>query len=138
MSFSFDSSSVQNELIPQGRYDFIVSNAEERESKSGHFMLCFEFMISDGEYAGKKLFENFLVNHPTAGEFSRRSLKQLSVACLLPKWDDASELKGKSFSAEISHKEDTQGVIKERVVKYKKIQQQSVEYKVLDVKDIPF
>ena len=138
MSFSFDASLVEDALIPQGRYNFIITNVEERESKNGHFMLCFEYMISDGENEGRKLFENFLVNHPTAGVFSRRTLKQLSVSCLLPKWDDASELKNKSFSAEISHKDDNQGVMKEKVLKFKKIQQQTMEYKVLNVDDIPF
>lgn len=138
MSFSFDASQVEDFLIPEGRYNFIITNVEERESKNGHFMLNFEFTISDGEHEGRKLFENFLVNHPTAGEFSRRLLKQLSEACLLSKWDDASELKGKAFSANISHKEDGQGSLKERVTKFKKLQQQTMDYKVLNVQDIPF
>ena len=138
MSFSFDSSLIEDDLVPQGQYEFIISNVEERESKNGHLMLCFEYTISDGSYEGKKLFENFLVDHPTAGDFAKRALKKLSESCLLPKWEDACELKGKSFSAEISHKEDNQGTMKERVSKYKKIPQQTLDYKVLNVQDIPF
>lgn len=138
MPFSFDSNLVEDFLIPQGRYNFIISDVKEKESKNGHFMLCFEFTISDGEHEGRKLFENFLVDHPTAGDFAKRTLKKLSEACLLPKWEDASELKGKAFSANILHKEDSQGELKENVNKFKKIQEQTLDYKVLNVHDIPF
>lgn len=138
MGFGFDCSLEKEELVPQGQYNFIVTSAKELESKNGHLMICLEFTISDGSFEGSRLFENFLVNHPTAGKFSRQSLKRLSEACLLPKWDDASELKGKSFSAEVSHKEDNQGTMKERVIKFKSIQQQTAEYKVLNADDIPF
>jgi hypothetical protein len=138
MGFSFDSSLVEDDLIPKGQYSFVVSNVDEKTSTNGHLMLSFEFTISDGPYEGRKLFENYLVEHPTAGNFARRSLKQLSESCLHPKWEDAAELKGKSFSAEISHKEGYQGNLKEKVSKFRKIQPHKLEYKVLNVQDIPF
>jgi len=47
-------------------------------------------------------------------------------------------LKGKSFTAQVSQKEDNQGVIQNRVNKYKQINDTSSEYKVLNVQDIPF
>ena len=138
MGFSFDASLIEDDLVPQRQYAFIISNVEERVSKNGHLMLCFEFTISDGPHEGKKIFENFLVEHPTAGDFAKRNLKKLSEACLYPKWEDAAELKGKSFCAEVSHKEDNQNNMKERIGKFKKVQQQTMEYKVLNVHDIPF
>ena len=138
MSFSFDANLVEDFLIPEGRYNFIISDVKERQSKNGHFMLCFEFTISEGEHEGRKTFESFLIDHPTAGNFAKRSLKQLSIACLLSKWADAAELKGKYFSANISHKEDNQGTLKERIVKFKKIQEQPLNFNALNTQDIPF
>lgn len=139
LKYEFNSELVEDNLILDGNYGLVVSRVEACESKNGHFMLCFEFTISDGPFEGRKLFENFLVKHPTAGNFSRQTLKQLSEACLLPKWEDASELKGKYFTAYVSQKEDNLGVKKNRVSRYKEYDNQSSEYnKSLSTQDIPF
>lgn len=119
MGFSFDASEVKEDIVPAGQYNFMIVNGAEKETKNGHLMLSFDVAICDGEYEGRRLFLNYVVGHPNYADFAKNSVKKLSEACELPKWSDVSELNGKFFIANISHKEDSQGQMKENVSKFK-------------------
>ena len=119
MAFSFDSSEVNDDLIKAGEYNFLISKAVEGATKNGDLMLCFEFTICDGLFEGRKVFENFLVGHPKCADIAKRSMKVLSFACDLPKWDHVSELSGKFVHAELIHKKDSLGIEKDKLIKFK-------------------
>jgi len=66
------------DLIPAGTYNIIVDTAEETTSKSGSRMLKLKFKISEGEYRGRVLFENLVLEgNETAVKISMQKIKSI-------------------------------------------------------------
>ena len=66
------------DLIPNGVYQVIVDKAEEGTTKAGDPKLSMTFVITDGEYQGRKVFSNFnLGGNEKAVQIARGQLKSL-------------------------------------------------------------
>jgi hypothetical protein len=59
---NLDFSEVQSfEAIPDGKYVATIEKVEEKTSQAGNQMLNVTFAIADGEYAGRKIFDNYVL-----------------------------------------------------------------------------
>jgi len=64
--------------IPAGTYNLIVTNAEETETKNKDKRIKLTFSVSEGEYAGRKIFEGYqLSGNEKAVQIGRGQLKSL-------------------------------------------------------------
>lgn len=67
----FDFTSAEDSkfaAIPNGTYNTEIIKAEDVTSKSGNNMFKFEFTITDGDQAGRKLFAQFVYGGPSASD----------------------------------------------------------------------
>lgn len=62
MGISLDFSSVQGyDPLPKGGYIVRIEKVEETTSQSGNAMLNMAFEVLEGEYASRKIFENYVL-----------------------------------------------------------------------------
>jgi Protein of unknown function (DUF669) len=108
--FKFDSSTVEEpEIIPQGRYNFIVKEAEIKLTKKDSYaMVVFQFKIVGGPEDGRIVFDYLVVGHsePKVAAIAQRKLKFICENCNYPKFDNVKELENKVFSAQVIHTPD--------------------------------
>jgi hypothetical protein len=74
----------KDELIPPGNYACQINQVDYRDNKSGlgkHLLLT--FAITEGLYAGQKVFHHFNLEHSNlqVKEIALKQLKQLILAC---------------------------------------------------------
>lgn len=67
--------------IPGGRYNLMAVSCELKDSKGGK-MVAVEFQVVDGEHSGRKVFENYNLQHtnPQTVEIAQRQVKQWMIA----------------------------------------------------------
>ena len=107
-------------LIPQGRYNFVIENCEEKITKTNKIMICLRVKIIEGEQENRVHFENLLTGDDGyVGESSRRKLKALILGCGLTSIDDPSDLNDKFFSAKISHGTNKNGEQTCKIMEFK-------------------
>lgn len=78
MAINLDFSNVEDknfDPVPADTYLVKVNNAEETVSQAGNEMINVTFEIAEGEYAGRKIFDNFVLMEKTLWK-----LKQFLVA----------------------------------------------------------
>lgn len=83
--FSIDFSSVptEEELIPIGKYAATIANAEAAVSKAGNPMIKLRWKISDGDYAGRTVFDQLVFITPTGdwnADYPLRKIKGFLLA----------------------------------------------------------
>jgi hypothetical protein len=86
-----------NRELPPGEYSCILSELNDKETRSGK-MLALVFTIVSGPYANRKVFDNINYEHPNpeAVAIGRRRIAQLIVAIMLQKMEiDLNKLVGK-------------------------------------------
>lgn len=70
--------------VPDGKYTVAITNSDRRESRAtpGCFYLSVECEILEGEYKGRKLFDNLNLWHESqkAAEMAIKTLKAIQVA----------------------------------------------------------
>jgi len=59
--------------LPDGDYDCRLQNIEERTTKSGDEMWGLEFVVTSGQYEGRKIFDNM--------PFSEKALGRVKLIC---------------------------------------------------------
>lgn len=96
--------------IPDGEYFCTVCDSQIRKTKSGDDQLSLTYRIDDGEYKGRKVFDNFNLwsMNQQALEISQRNLKTLATVGGHPNPNfiqDSSELHGLHFMLRIKTKE---------------------------------
>lgn len=72
------------DVIPAGNYEAIITDSQVMENKAGTGeYLKLELTIVNGEFEGRKLFENLNLVHPneTTVRIAQGTLKQIAVAC---------------------------------------------------------
>lgn len=69
--------------VPAGDYTVQAVEVDLTQSGAGNNMIKTQFEITDGEYAGRKVFENFNIEHPnhTTVEIALKGIKQWAMAC---------------------------------------------------------
>jgi hypothetical protein len=71
------------EPIPEGDYELIISNIEQRENSkgTGSYISC-TFQVTEGEFADRKIFINFNISHVNkkAEDIGKAQFKSLILA----------------------------------------------------------
>lgn len=69
---------------PEGSYRVVVESAEAKQTKEGKDYFSIKFLIMDGDYAGKPVFDNLYMikKDGTPNAFSRAKLGALVKLCL--------------------------------------------------------
>lgn len=104
--------------VPPGTYLAQVSEVSTGESSSGRPMITVSFAIADGPYAGRKLWDRFLQDHPVG---IRRFGNLLRTLDYKPVGNavDTSELVGRMVRLVVVHEEGENGEL-ERIQRYAK------------------
>lgn len=134
------------ETIPAGKYKFIVTALDVRESKkTGDAMLSVTFQVCDGAENGTLLFQLYLLGHSDE-KVKMRNMKQfgkLCIACGVPNAQRSVELMHKQFMGTITEKEDDFGW-KNEIKKYEPLeglaalqQEQAVQQPVVTTSPAP-
>lgn len=103
--------------FPAGRYRLMATRVQLKDTRSGSGkMVAVEFQVVDGPHQGRKVFENYNLqhhNHQTV-EIAQRQVKQWLIACGM----DANQrltmnllrgLEGAEFSAHVAVEQDKSG-----------------------------
>jgi hypothetical protein len=116
-----DFSEVQGgdfEPIPEGDYLVEIEEVKEKESNSGNQMLQMKFNVVEGEYEGRKIFDNYVLTQKALWK-----LKNLFVALEKDVSGiaefDPKDLEGMKFLATVTI-EEYQGNENNRIKKHKK------------------
>lgn len=68
-------------VLPEGKYTLAVNNAEEALTKKGDDMLKLRFVVMDGKYKDRYIFENYMLSgNAKAVDIARKSLKNLLIS----------------------------------------------------------
>lgn len=83
--FSIDFSTVptEEELIPAGKYDATIANAEATASKAGNPMIKLRWKIRSGDYEGRTVFDQLVFITPTGDwnqDYPLRKIKEFLLA----------------------------------------------------------
>ncbi len=104
--------------IPEGDYDIFVERCEEKTSSKGNQMLALRFKIDGGEYDGRLLFENILLDHekPVVVEMGQRKLHGLMLLTGVTAPKAADDFVGKAFKAKVKvFKDKSTGELKNEI-----------------------
>lgn len=108
--------------LPDGMYVVMVAKSDIRQSKSSDGKYAaMEYEVVEGEYKGRKVFENLNLwnSNSTAVSIAKAALGNLQLACRLPKISDTSELHGIPFVLKVGQKKDKDtGEIRQTVKGY--------------------
>ncbi len=94
--------------IPPGEYQLQVVDSDVKTSSGGNLMAVFTYEVVGEQYAGRKLFDHFVLNN----DIATKRLKSLCVACGHPNPDflgNTEELHGKTFLAKVKIERDKSG-----------------------------
>ena len=106
-----DQASGDYEPIPAGWYDVAIERAEVRDTKAGGSMLAVMLRVEGPSHAGRVLFGNYNLAHPTskiAVEIGHAQLKALHTACGIPALTNTDQLVGGRCAVRVSVKKDDQ------------------------------
>lgn len=114
---------VSMESVPPGEYLLEIEDADLKPTKAGDGeYLAMTFAIADGQYKGRKVWENFNLSNPNA-EAERIARSQFAALCLAvgkPRVGDSIELHGMRFIGVVGvEKRKDNGELKNRVRGYK-------------------
>ena len=124
--------------LPPGNYPVSIDYCDVRDTKKMNGeMLHLEFLVTEGNWQGRKLFDNLLFKHenPTAVEMGKKKIAALARAIGLEKFklNESRAFLNKPLVVEVTTKKGTNGYAdSNEIVKY-------LAYQDAPVKDdIPF
>ena len=126
-TLNFDTEGVEPagpiEAFPPGDYPLEVVDTDLKPTKAGDGeYLAVTFEVADGQYKGRKVFENFNLSNPNA-EAERIAKSQFAALCLAvgrPRVGDSIELHGLRFVGSVGvEKRKDNGEMKNRMRGYK-------------------
>ena len=90
-------------LLPDGWYAAEIEESELRPAKSGGNYLSLRFVISEGNYKNRKLFENLNIEHDNevVVEIAMGTLATIIQSCGLTKIEDTDQLHGKPMMIKV-------------------------------------
>ena len=117
-TLNFDAREVEPatafEAIPAGRYQVVITDSDMRQTRAGNgHYLWLEFEVTQGDYAGRKLWSNLNLDNPNP-EAVRIANAELSAICravnvLTPK--DSVELHNLPLTVVVRCKKDQNDTI---------------------------
>ena len=131
------------DVLPAGEYSAVITNVEDKTSKSGGKYLNVEFTVQGPSQAGRKVWTmiNYQNANPKAVQIALATLKQIAMAAKLSeekmkKFDPLNSLVNLEMNIEVQNSEDEYGK-KANIKKYKP--KQALEApKSASINDIPF
>ena len=147
--YDFDVNTVQEvdddfKPLPPGNYSVSIDYCDVRDTKKMNGeMLHLEFLVTEGNGQGRKLFDNLLFKHenPTAVEMGKKKIAALARAIGLEKFklNESRAFLNKPLAVDIEIKKGTDGYAdSNEITKYMAYQDMDVP-QVKHVKDdIPF
>ena len=117
-NFGFDLSGIDAdaggsgnyEPIPDGEYQLMCEEAEQRQTKAGTgYYIRAKFRVLGPSNANRIIFMNFNTHNPSAKaeEIGRRQLAGWARACGLPNAGDSDQLINRPFSADVGTEKGT-------------------------------
>ena len=84
------------EPLPRGKYEAVITQTEQVETKNGDPMLRLTIEIIEGQYTGRKVFDQFMLQHPNekAQLIGLQKLKSIKLAVGKPGDVEESDLWG--------------------------------------------
>ena len=128
--------------LPPGNYPVSIDYCDVRDTKKMNGeMLHLEFLVTEGNWQGRKLFDNLLFKHenPTAVEMGKKKIAALARAIGLEKFklNESRAFLNKPLAVDIEIKKGTDGYAdSNEIVKYMAYQDAPQSEPVKD--DIPF
>lgn len=108
---------VARKAIPEGTYEVVVNQVEQKKSRDGNPMISFEFEVADGAHKGAKLYENCSLQ-PQALFKLKSVLIALGLEIPNKAFDlDLNDLVGLSCEVEVGH-ETYEGKKRARILQY--------------------
>lgn len=91
------------QLIPPGDYPVKITGSGVKTTKAGHDAIEIECTIEDGKNTGRKVWNMFNINNPSAKAkaIANSQLNKLEKSIGIEGFNDTDELLGKRFVAEI-------------------------------------
>lgn len=117
-NFGFDVSEVEVsergefEIMPKGEYTLKATEAElKKTSKGDGQYLAVTFEVVKGEYAGRKVWQNFNIHNPSekAEKIGREQVAGWARACGKPNARDSDDLLERSFPCKLDIEKGTGG-----------------------------
>lgn len=96
----FDSNAVEpsssRDAIPAGKYRMAITGSEVKDTKSGNGgkLIAFEWTVLEGEFKGRKVWQNVNFKNPSAKaqQIGQGELSAICRACAKPGIRDTAEL----------------------------------------------
>ena len=124
VSLNFNAGEVVDDFapVPAGWYPVAVQSSTQKTSKNGDDYFEFTLIITEGEFAGRKLWDRVNLYHSKENvrAIAQRQLKSLCEACNKPSIKDTGELHDKQCQALVAIREWSGGESNE-VKRYKKL-----------------
>jgi len=92
-------------IVPEGTYIAVIEGSDYKPASTGQGMLLkFTYSIVEGQFKGRKVFENLNLKHSNAQTqaIAEKALNSICVACGILKIQDSSQLHGIPMKLDIS------------------------------------
>lgn len=124
-TLNFDATNVEPavgfEAIPAGKYQAVITDSEEKSTKSGNgSYIQLELEVIDGEFKGRKVWERLnLVNpNPKAVDFARAKLSAICRAVNVMQPKDSADLHNLPLMITVKCKKQDNGDISNDISDY--------------------
>jgi hypothetical protein len=97
--------------LPKGQYKVMIVDDEEKTSSKGHEYIALTIEVIEGDFKGRKLWENLNLNsdNATAVNIARQICKKIGEAIGNVNIQDTREMLNKPFSIEVDIKPQDDG-----------------------------
>ncbi len=98
------------EIVPAGEYLAVIEDSDYTPNKQGTGMILkLTYQIIDGEFKGRKIFENLNLQHENqqAAQIAQRALNSICLAVGVQHVQDSAQLHNIPMLLDVSVKEDT-------------------------------
>ena len=116
------------DIVPAGEYTTIIEASDYTPNKQGTGMILkLTYQIIDGEFKGRKIFENLNLQNENAqaAQIAQRALNSICLAVGVQHVQDSAQLHGIPLILEVSVKEDPTYGKQNRIKKHIPISGQS-------------
>lgn len=96
-------------VMPEGKYPVMMANYEEKQGTKGTYLSA-EFQVIDGEYKGRKFFDNYFLNgSETAVRIAHGKLSAIAVAVGVEGLQNLDQIVNKPFTCKVGIEAGTGG-----------------------------
>lgn len=106
--------------LPKGQYKVMIVDDEEKTSSKGHEYIVLTIEVIDGDFKGRKLWENLHLNcgNAVAVNIAMQTCKKIGEAIGNVNITDTKQMLDKPFLIEVATKPDDDGEPRNVIKKY--------------------